>query len=188
MGYDFHITRRSDWSEKGNDITADEWLAYVQSDKELMPCKESGLYFVQWNNNSNACWLDWNNGQIYTKNPCPELIRKMISISKHFNSKVQGDDGELYSGADNQNTSPDKENNVGIDRLYSMRDNDNLGSSQFSIGDRVVDSFGNKHTIVHIDLKAEHGMGLIKTRRDDGSELCYSMIAHGLSLINKSNK
>lgn len=33
MGYDeLHITRRKEWSEAGHDITAEEWLAYIDKD------------------------------------------------------------------------------------------------------------------------------------------------------------
>jgi hypothetical protein len=35
MGYDLHITRRRHWPDEGDDITAQEWLAYVERDSEL---------------------------------------------------------------------------------------------------------------------------------------------------------
>src|SRR6266699_3312137 len=36
MGYDLHIMRRKDWSESQHDITAGEWLAYIDK-AELSP-------------------------------------------------------------------------------------------------------------------------------------------------------
>ena len=40
-------------------------------------------------------------GDIFTKNPDPSTIEKMISIAKKLNARVQGDDGEIYiSGTD----------------------------------------------------------------------------------------
>lgn len=35
MGFDIHITRRDDRTGKGDDITASEWLEYVDGDDEL---------------------------------------------------------------------------------------------------------------------------------------------------------
>lgn len=35
MGYDLHITRKSDWPLRGNDISAEEWRAVVEGDPEL---------------------------------------------------------------------------------------------------------------------------------------------------------
>jgi hypothetical protein len=35
--------------------------------------------------------------------------------------------------------------------------------------------------VLRIDPAAEHGLGMIWTRRDDGTELGFMMIAHGLT-------
>ena len=35
MGYDVHITRKSEWHGEGPDITLDEWLGYVASDASM---------------------------------------------------------------------------------------------------------------------------------------------------------
>ena len=46
---------------------------------------------------------------------------------------------------------------------------------------KVRDSFGNEHTVIAIDPKAEHGLGVIRTRRtSDASQHAHAMIAHGL--------
>ena len=55
----------------------------------------------------------------------------------------------------------------------------------FGVGDRVRDPWGNEHTVISIDPKAEHGMGMIRTRRSDGTEHAHAMIAHGLELTVK---
>lgn len=53
----------------------------------------------------------------------------------------------------------------------------------FSVGDRVRDTFGHRHTVIAVDPRAEHGAGLIRTRRDDGQELGYLFYAHDLILL-----
>ena len=92
MGYDFHITRRDDWYDEGADISADEWLKYVESDPELSIDESKGKYFAIWKED----WLDWRRGEIYTKNPRKNLVEKMIQIANRLNAKVQGDEGEVY--------------------------------------------------------------------------------------------
>jgi len=98
MGYDLHITRRKDWSLSGNDIASAEWLAYVAQDPELSLWPENGPYMARWN---GKCaypdpWLDWFQGNVYTKNPDEPLILKMMRIAKELRGQVQGDDGETY--------------------------------------------------------------------------------------------
>ncbi len=65
MGYDLHITRRKDWSESGHDITAGEWLAYIDK-AELSPAANIGPYFAKWSGKSKYpdAWLDWRHGSI----------------------------------------------------------------------------------------------------------------------------
>lgn len=98
MGYDLHITRRNDWSANGNDITAAEWLAYVEQDPELSLWPENGLHMARWSGKSKHSepWLDWFKGNIYSKNPDEALIEKMIHIARALDARVQGDDGEIY--------------------------------------------------------------------------------------------
>jgi hypothetical protein len=98
MGYDLHITRRKDWSSSGNDIGTAEWLAYVARDLELSLWPENGPYMARWNGKCTYPdpWLDWFQGNVYTKNPDEALILKMVRIAKELNGQVQGDDGEIY--------------------------------------------------------------------------------------------
>lgn len=96
MGYDLHITRAEDWCENaGFEITPEEWLDYVANDPELHILGENGDYFAEWGAND---WLDWSEGNIYTKNPRSALIKKMVEIAEELDAVVQGDDGEVYSG------------------------------------------------------------------------------------------
>lgn len=116
MGYDLHIVRRSDWDdyEEESNISLKEWLAYVQSDKELeltngYQIKIPGVAnsfqnvpgFCNWTGhsikiNDDKPWFDFGYGMISTKYPDDETIKKMITIADKFHGKVQGDDGEFY--------------------------------------------------------------------------------------------
>jgi hypothetical protein len=193
MGYDLHITRRKRWPDKGNDISADEWLAYVRRDQELRLQPENGPYFAEWISASqlDGSWLDWSNGEIYTKNPEAALIDKMVAIARQFGGTVQGDDGEIYDGGS------DKPRQLPLslgERLRAwftrLRPRHSVKIEHeplpFDVGDRVRDSWGNEHTVIQIDPRAEHGLGVIRTRRDNGSELAHIMIAHGLKPVAKS--
>jgi ribonuclease HI len=116
MGYDFHITRREDWYDKGDDISTDEWLSYVESDPELSIDETNGEYFANWKDDD---WLDWRRGEIYTKNPRKKLVEKMIQIANRLSAKVQGDEGEVYT--DTSQVSDDEEVELLLQRLSSAR-------------------------------------------------------------------
>jgi hypothetical protein len=101
LGYDLHITRRANWSdEEGPEITAEEWLAVVHDDPELTLAGYTGEHFALWRGKSKypEPWLDWEDGNVVTKNPDDPLIDKMVEIAKRLDAKVQGDDGEVYTG------------------------------------------------------------------------------------------
>jgi hypothetical protein len=87
MGYDLHITRAKSWALNSNDrISADEWLAYVEKDRELSLSRDGGPYFAKWTGKSklNEPWLDWHDGNIETKNPDEALIDKMVAIARDW--------------------------------------------------------------------------------------------------------
>src|SRR5512140_1004998 len=99
MGYDLHITRRRDWSDDGPEIAVREWLALIEADAELEPWPANGPHFALWKGAAaqDEEWLDWQEGNIYSKNPSPALIDKMVALAAQLNAKVQGDDGETYA-------------------------------------------------------------------------------------------
>ena len=99
MGYELHITRAEFHADNaGHEITAKEWLRYVQSDPELRLVPKRGKYFVEWSGRSKYPdpWLDWFRGCISTKNPDKAIVGKMIQIAQKLGARVQGDDGEFY--------------------------------------------------------------------------------------------
>lgn len=101
MGYEIHISRRQDWFDDGDAITFDEFVRLVSGDAEFRHPGQSGADFADWRSpkTSYESWLCWSEGQIYTKNPEPELIDKMVLLARQLNAKVQGDDGEVYRSA-----------------------------------------------------------------------------------------
>ncbi|MDH4350575.1 MAG: hypothetical protein OEY20_04520 [Gemmatimonadota bacterium] len=195
MGYDLHITRRPHWSDTGNEITAEEWLACVERDPELCLRPEHGPWFTAWAGPSGAgdAWLDWDDGRIYAKNPEPTLIDKMTAIAEQLGATVQGDDGETYP----RGSDPPRQPTLSFsDRVTGwiagfrsrrplMPDHPPL---PFRVGDRVRDTWGNAHTILEIDSAAQHGLGVIRTRRDDGTELRFALVAHGLAPIRETDE
>ncbi len=116
MGYDFHITRASEWSESESaPIRLDEWKAYVAADPEFRmdnfakvttPQGETIRYdnegLAVWTRYSgnredgNMAWFDHWRGRIAVKNADDEIRKKMKKIAAFFGARVVGDDGEEY--------------------------------------------------------------------------------------------
>jgi hypothetical protein len=116
MGYDLHITRREYWAETETaGITLEEWIAYVNNDKELELTngydRKIGIEiefislsgYCLWNAHPDKTdpsewpWLSYEEGTIDAKYPDHPTIRKMIKIAAALNAIVQGDDGECYT-------------------------------------------------------------------------------------------
>jgi len=105
MGYDVHITRKKFWAGDGGPvITADKWLAYVATDAQLRLDPTSKRHGVTLDIQSQYPdpWLEWFEGDIYTKNPDEAILAKMLQISSALGARVQGDDGEIYRSANFQ--------------------------------------------------------------------------------------
>jgi hypothetical protein len=101
MGVEFHITRAEFWAEnEGQQITSNEWLDLVNADSELTLDKKNGEFYVVWHGQSayEEPWLEWSDGNIYTKWPDTHLYRKMLQIAAALNARVMDDDGTIYSG------------------------------------------------------------------------------------------
>jgi hypothetical protein len=115
MGYDLHITRKEHWfdeDQSSKNISLEEWLSYIEDDRSELELTDTyevkipGLEyksqvppgFCEWTAHplNKRPWFDYYDGSMSTKNPDEPTIRKMISMAKEFNAKVQGDDGELY--------------------------------------------------------------------------------------------
>lgn len=101
MGYELHITRRKQWMDDGDDISKEEFIAYVRSDPEFAYPGEGGDDMADWKSPTGGytTWLWWFEGRVVTKNPEAEFVDKMVAVAKKLNAKVQGDDGETYQSS-----------------------------------------------------------------------------------------
>jgi hypothetical protein len=103
MGYDAHITRKKFWADsEGRPITAQEWLAYVATDPQLRldpTSKRHTVTILRIQSQYPDPWLEWFEGDIYTKNPDEAILGKMLQIASALGARVQGDDGEIYRSA-----------------------------------------------------------------------------------------
>ncbi len=214
MGYDVHITRASEWSQnEGQEITREEWLAQVQSDPELALDLQNGPCFAVWSRPSQNpdAWIDWFNGDLFTKNPDRALVGKMLQIATRLGAKVQGDDGEEYrstadwpaadgSGpgvAENENeayeasdrlpTAPKRSFGELVTSWFHRRPSvlpPPVQALPFGVGSRVKDTGGAKATVVAIDPSDMHGFGSITVLFDNGTQLTYALFAHGFELAD----
>ncbi len=99
MGYDLHITRAEFWAEnEAQAITPEEWLQIVSDDASLSLDAENGQCFAIYTAEAGdvSRWLDWRDGNVYTKNPDRKTLEKMLAVAEALGGRVQGDDGEHY--------------------------------------------------------------------------------------------
>ena len=196
MGYNLYITRRKDPADDspGAMISIEEWQTCVTNDLELRMDDTLGEHTAVWSGPSEheVPWLQWNNGSIETKYPDDALIAKMASIAASLNAHVEGEDGEIYDGKGSVNP-PERRGLIDRVKNFFTRisapppDLEDLAEIGFKVGDRVHDVFGDQNlaTVTKIDLAADHGMGRITVRYDDGRIGNFAAIAHGLELIPK---
>lgn len=120
MGYDVHITRKENWFDaSGPTISIEEWEALIQSNQDMrldgyasaivgdgsvLRIKNAGL--AVWTAahpgggvSGNTAWFHFRQGNVVVKNPDSEILRKMWQLAQLLDSKVQGDECEVY-GAD----------------------------------------------------------------------------------------
>jgi len=186
VGYDLHITRRKNWWETGRDISAREWLAYLENDPELSLFPANGPYFARWSGKSKYPdpWLDWHEGNVLSKNPDEALIDKIVAIARDLHARVQGDDGEIYHSGHEPPVQPRPS---AFDRLHSwlstLRPVKRIKPIEppFKVGDRVLDVFRKETTVVEIDPQSSHGLGKVRVRYDDGREASFMLAACGLT-------
>jgi len=97
VGYDLRITRAVDWDRnEGCEITIREWHAIIDADPELAPDRTNGPCAVRF---GKSGWFDWFEGNVFTTDPEPVDVAKMLAIAGKLGATVQGDDGEFYDTA-----------------------------------------------------------------------------------------
>ena len=200
MAYDIHIVRTKDWTDAASaPITRQDVDALIAADAEL---EWSTRDYVDMHDDTGAVlryWMiDWRGrpcfwwyrDQLQCSGPDQAQQFKLTQMARALNAFVVGDDGEIYgtSGSAAQKPTASIAERVArwIARLRPQRrpviEHEPLA---FGVGDTVRDPWGNEHTVISINAKAERGMGVIRTRRSDGTEHSHAMLAHGLEALTK---
>lgn len=167
MGYDVHITRRKSWSdESGPAISEQEWLAHARGDADLEALVCSG-------------------GNVDAKYPDAALLAKMVAAAAALGATVQGDDGETYDLSGSATPAPQPGVMARIAGWFTNRLSSGAAPLEeaalpFKVGDRVRDAWGNVGRVTAIDLRADHGLGRITVRLEDGRISHSVAAAHGL--------
>ncbi|NBF12693.1 hypothetical protein [Pseudomonas sp. Fl4BN1] len=98
-GYDMHITRKPFWAdESGPKVSFEQWLAYLRHDPQVARdlANSSEDFMVALPGESFPLWYNPQLGELYTKNPTQQAMRKLQRIAQALDARVQGDDGEFY--------------------------------------------------------------------------------------------
>ena len=202
MGYELHVTRAKNWTDsEARPITEAEWRAHVATDLELevtgiaevttpegelLRYENPGLARWRGHPRGEEVWFDLRHGRVVVKNPDELTIVKMVSVARALGAWVVGDDGETYDSSGEPPKPPTVSLGTRIASWFQqLRPVPSIEPPvpPFRVGERVTDIRGRQGTILEIDLKAQHGMGVIRTRFDDGTELNYAAIAHDLTPI-----
>jgi hypothetical protein len=195
MGYDLHLTRGQD-----NPIAEAEWRNYVTGDPEFdlagvaeAPSPDGTLRYENpglavWRRHPEGAevWFDFRRGRVVVKNPDEPTIEKMLVVARALAARVEGDDGEIYESPGGRPRPPRTSfaDRIGgwIRRLTPAPKREPL-TVPLTVGQRVRDCRGQPGTVTAVDLEANHGMGRIEVRFDDGRQLAFVVIGHGLGPI-----
>jgi hypothetical protein len=98
-GYDVHITRKENWfDESGPCISSQDLQRLLKADRSVHLDKQNKgqNFLVNLKQESFPLWQSSDLCNLETKNPSPAALRKLGSIAKFLDARVQGDDGEIY--------------------------------------------------------------------------------------------
>jgi hypothetical protein len=195
VGYDLHVTRGD-----RSPIAAAEWRTYVAGDPEFelagvaeTPTPDGTLRYENpdlaiWRGHPSgeAVWFDFRRGRVVVKNPDEPTIGKMVTVARALGGHVQGDDGEIYESAGATPRPPRMPLTALVGSWFRrLRPAPEIEPTAvaFTVGQRVRDYRGQHGVVVAIDTTANHGLGRIEVRFDDGRELTFTAVAHGLEAM-----
>ena len=197
MAYDLHIVRTTNWLEASSaPITRQDVDALIVRDPELtwsttdyVDMRDEAGTFIRCNMiiwRGQPCFW-WYRDQIQCSDPDEAQQAKLIQMARMLDAFAVGDDGEVYGAG---GALPDRQTGSFGERVAGWlarlrpqpRPVINDQPLPFAVGDTVRDPWGYEHTVISIDRKAEQGLGVIRTRRSDGSEHTHAISAHGLEL------
>jgi hypothetical protein len=198
MAYDLHIVRTKDWLDASTApitkrdvdtlIAGDPDLAWSTTDYVDMSDDAGAVtryWMITWR--GQPCFW-WCRDQIQCSVPDDAQQSKLVQMARALNAFVVGDDGEIYNGDHGLLPEPAVSFCARAAGWFARFRRQRRPVIQheplpFGVGDRVRDPWGNEHTVISIDPKAKHGMGVIRTRRSDGTEHARAMIAHGFEPV-----
>jgi hypothetical protein len=163
MGYDLHVTRG-----EHRPIAESEWRAYAAGKPELEV-------------------FDFREGRVAVKNPDEATIATMLVVARALGARVEGDDGEIYTTPDGPPLPPRLSLGERFRAwLARLRPAPRIVPAvvPFAPGDRVRDFGGRLGTVTAVDGAANHGLGRIDVRFDDGAEVGFTAVAHGLEPVH----
>ena len=200
MGYDLHIVRTEDWTDAASaPITKQEVDALIAADSDLawsttdyVDMKDdtgvaTRYFMISWR--GEPCFW-WYRDQIRCSNPDDAQQLKLVQIARALNAFTVGDEGEVYDGDSGSPRPPTASFSERLRSWFARSRPQRQPHIEheplpFGVGDSVRDLWGNVHTVISIDPKAEHGMGVIRTRGSDGTQHAHAIIAHGLEVVRK---
>jgi hypothetical protein len=95
MGYEIHITRRSDWSDgSGPAITGQEWSRVAGADPSQRHAPDSSEGSYEYAEGQG--WFELADGCVISKSPSEATLAKAHELAAKLRAKVQGDDGEVH--------------------------------------------------------------------------------------------
>ncbi len=196
MGYDIHITRAKRWDDSHTrPVLAHEWWACVLADEDLEradgedaltaddPLQGGELAVWRGHPSGVLVLFEYSGGEIVVKNPDGPSIAKALAVARRLGAVVQGDDGETYYDA---RCAPRASPASLAQRWATWRDRWRAPAlpepdpAPFVPGDRVRDPRG-EGAVISVDVRANHGLGLLRVRWDDGREVAYAAVGHGLT-------
>jgi hypothetical protein len=186
VGYDIHITKAREWTEsEKNPVPIEKWLAMVRSSGDL-ELREDRHGAWTGHPEQHDVWFLFDRGEITAKNPDEPTLARAIALAAALDARVVGDDGEVYE----ETGAPPAPAKVSLGARVSawlgrLKPAPTVAAidAPFTVGDRVRDSWGHEATVIFVDVHAEHGLGAIRVRYDDGRELQSAAIAHGLTRV-----
>lgn len=193
MGYSLYITRREHWYEEGGpEIALPEWQRIVESDESLAWEPALGDHVAVWTTTTldDPPWLGWDQGQIESKYPDTQFIRKLFELASQLDARVVGDDGEQY-GSDGVAVAAPRKVEVRSTGFWSnlmalFWSRESAPSPPFGVGARVRGVRGRLGTVTKINLRSQGGMGEIHVRYDDGQKVVFAAAAHTLEPVQEN--
>lgn len=189
MGYSVYITRRDYAHDSdGPAILLSEWEVLIGSDSELRWEPELGEHFAVWREGPAASesWIAWDNGNLESKHPDAAMIRKMSTFAGLLGARLVGEEGESYDSEGSELSRPGHEAAKPVlglwGRIRVLFRRPVAPDPGIPVGSRVRDALGRVGTVTSVDLRAEHGLGAITVRYDDGRTGSFAAMAHGLTV------